>query len=285
MPQVPCWSCSQAVYDIASVCPHCGAPLKPAVRENPAPPQAMGPAGASAPPYPPRQQPVPEYPAYPAPPQQWTGPAGAAATPYPPQPTLREYPAPPPQWAGAAGAAAAAPYPYAQYGYGYPAETPVEMAGEFHPLAIHKLVVMSLCTLGLYEVYWFYRNWRRVRERTGESMMPFWRSLFAPLWAYTLFEDVDDEALRRQIQSGWSSVMLAVAFFLMSATWRLPEPFSLISLFSFLPLIPVQNTINQMAARRGVQPNAQFGVWHIAVMLLGALFLVLAAIGSLLPAA
>lgn len=250
MPQIPCWSCSRAVYDIASVCPHCGAPLKEAGREYP----------AAAPP-------------------------NAAAAPYSvPQPSLREYPAPPQQWTGAAGAAV--PYPYGPYApYAQAAEVPVEMAGEFHPLAIHKLVVMSVSTLGLYNAFWFYRNWKRVRERTGQELSPFWRAFFAPLWAYSLFEEVDDEALRRQIQSGWSSVVLAIVFFVLSVTWRLPDPWALLSMFSFLPLIPVQNTINQMAERRGVRPNAQFGVWHVAVMLLGALFLLMAAVGAFLAAA
>lgn len=37
-----------------------------------------------------------------------------------------------------------------------------------------KFIVMSACTLGLYEVFWFYKNWQRVKEKTGAQMMPFW---------------------------------------------------------------------------------------------------------------
>jgi hypothetical protein len=191
---------------------------------------------------------------------------------------ITEYPAPPQSWAPNVPAAAL-PHPYAQ-----PAEVPVAEAGEFHPLAIHKLIVMSVCTLGLYELFWFYRNWKRVQERTGQSMMPFWRAFFSPLWAYSLFEEVDDEARRRQIQSGWSSVLLAIAFFLLTATWRLPDPWGLVSLFSWVPLVPVQATINQMALRRGVRPNAYFGGWHIVLVLLGAVVALLAVIGSFVPA-
>jgi len=199
---------------------------------------------------------------------------GATLTPM----QIAEYPAPPAPWAPAAYAAAV-PYPYA-----HPAEVPEAETGEFHPLAIHKLIVMSICTLGFYELYWFYRNWRRVQARTGASMMPFWRAVWAPLWAYSLFEEVDNEALRRQIQSGWSSVLLALSFFLLCATWRLPGAWGLITLLSWLPLIPVQGTINQMAVSRGVRPNVDFGTWHLMVCLLGAVGVLLVVIGAFVPA-
>jgi hypothetical protein len=41
-----------------------------------------------------------------------------------------------------------------------------------------RLVAMSLVTLGLYEVYWIYRNWRFLKERDNLRIQPFWRSIF-----------------------------------------------------------------------------------------------------------
>ncbi len=35
----------------------------------------------------------------------------------------------------------------------------------FFPASRTKLLVMSLCTFGLYEYYWFYKNWKLVRDR------------------------------------------------------------------------------------------------------------------------
>ena len=44
-----------------------------------------------------------------------------------------------------------------------------------------KLIVMSLFSLGLYHLYWFYKQWKLARDRTGENLSPFSRAFFAPL--------------------------------------------------------------------------------------------------------
>ena len=66
--------------------------------------------------------------------------------------------------------------------YGAPTTTG-ELPAEhpYFPVATHKFVVLSICTLGLYDLYWFYQNWQRVRRRTREDLSPFWRAAFAPL--------------------------------------------------------------------------------------------------------
>lgn len=35
-----------------------------------------------------------------------------------------------------------------------------------------KLAVISVVTAGIYELYWFYKNWVLIKERTGRGMMP-----------------------------------------------------------------------------------------------------------------
>jgi len=31
------------------------------------------------------------------------------------------------------------------------------------PVATHKFIVLSICTLGIYELYWCYQNWKRIK--------------------------------------------------------------------------------------------------------------------------
>lgn len=191
-----------------------------------------------------------------------------------------EAPAPPPwaaapQWAGQAPAAEPYPYPHT-----------VQVAsdvGQFHAMAVWKLVVMSLCTLGLYELFWFYRNWNRVRERTGGGLSPFWRAFFAPFWAYSLFQEVRADARAQETRTGWSSGALAVAFVMCTIVSRLPDPVALLAFLSVLPLIPVQNTINALAARRGARPDDTFRGRHAAVAVIGGILFVLVVIGSFIP--
>ena len=42
-----------------------------------------------------------------------------------------------------------------------------------------KLIVMSTATLGIYELYWFYKNWKLIKQRTESNIMPFWRAFLA----------------------------------------------------------------------------------------------------------
>lgn len=159
----------------------------------------------------------------------------------------------------------------------------VAEAGELHAMALHKLVLLSTCTLGLYQVYWFWRNWRRVAERTGRPIMPFWRAVFSPLWSYSLFDEVREQARAAEVSVGWLPALMAVAFFLLSAAWRFGGAGTVLSMLSFLPLVPVQATINEMAARRGVKPDERLDSRHIAVIAAGSVVVVLAIIGTFLP--
>jgi hypothetical protein len=53
----------------------------------------------------------------------------------------------------------------------------------FLPASPLKLVVMSLCTFGLYELYWFYMNWNLLKQRHNSDISPFWRAFFAIFFA------------------------------------------------------------------------------------------------------
>jgi hypothetical protein len=63
---------------------------------------------------------------------------------------------------------------------------PPERKRYFFDVSILKLVVMSTVTFNLYQIYWFYKNWRLAKER-GENVIPLLRTLFAVLFAYSLF--------------------------------------------------------------------------------------------------
>lgn len=61
-----------------------------------------------------------------------------------------------------------------------PVSTPPLPQGQpvLFPVSPLKLVVMSTVTLGIYEIYWFYKNWKLVKQQTDRDIMPFWRAFF-----------------------------------------------------------------------------------------------------------
>ena len=155
-----------------------------------------------------------------------------------------------------------------------PAPAPVQGIRDFpaHAVSTTKLVVLSLVTFGLYEIYWFYRNWKLMRDRQGEAVSPFWRAVFSPLTAYSLFERIKGiEGPGRE--AGWGASGLAVAYLLTISAWRLPDPWWLVSLLSFVVLIPVQGTINEVAVERGLQVDRSFSGWNVMALVVGGVLL------------
>jgi hypothetical protein len=146
-----------------------------------------------------------------------------------------------------------------------------------------KVAVMSLCTLGLYQFYWFYMHWRQVRARTQESISPFWRAFFAVFWCYQLFHRIRTHNPTSPAAS-LAAGPLAVAWIVPHLVWNLPNPYGLLGFLSIFALLPVQaaaNAVNMELAPTHV-PNSRFTAWNWAGVVLGGPLLLLALLGSLL---
>jgi hypothetical protein len=155
----------------------------------------------------------------------------------------------------------------------------------FFPVSPLKLVVLSTVTFGIYELYWFYRNWKFIKERTGSDIMPFWRAFFAVLFCYSCFSQVRGVATSRGIAFPSSAGLLAVVWIALTLAWRLPDPYWFICWLTPLVLLPVQNVVNRlnMGVAPNHNPNARFSGWNIVATVVGGILLVLVIIGTLLP--
>lgn len=154
----------------------------------------------------------------------------------------------------------------------------------FFPVATTKFVVLSVCTVGLYDLYWSYRNWQRIAKRTTTPISPFWRAFFAALWSYELFKAIRTEAAQRGILADWSPGLLAVLFFALTASWRLPGAWWFIGFLSFAPMVPVAQTIEALneAVIAAESPNRAYTGANILIIVLGTIFVSLAVIGTFL---
>lgn len=148
-----------------------------------------------------------------------------------------------------------------------------------------KLIVMSVATLSLYELWWFYKNWKIIRDRTGASIMPFWRAVFAPLWGFSFVGHV--RGSREELGlSSVSPALLGTAYLLVGMTWRLPDPYWLISMFTFIPLAVMQRNAHEVLAEAGTVNSgaSRFTGWNWFGIVLGAVLWALALIGLFVPA-
>jgi cellulose synthase/poly-beta-1,6-N-acetylglucosamine synthase-like glycosyltransferase len=172
------------------------------------------------------------------------------------------------------------------------AETPVPSTAAaiqeqlpFFSVATHKFVVMCLATVGLYQYYWLFLQWRRLARGTIQPLSPFWRTFFAPLWGFSFCSRIHNRAALEKTSTKWSAGLLATGYFVLSIAWRLPDPWWLVSLLSFVPLIPVQRTIEQINARHvdAALPNRSYSTTNLVGIVIGGLVLLLAIAGLFLP--
>lgn len=156
----------------------------------------------------------------------------------------------------------------------------------FFPVSTTKLLVMSLCTWGVYEAYWYYRNWHLVRSRTGEKMWPIGRALFPFLFCYELFVRV---RMRRPdlSSSDLAAGLLASGYILL---YTLPKlflfkigAFDLISFATPILLLPVQRSVNTInhALAPGHDPNSRLTAWNWLLIVIGCAAAALVAIDAI----
>jgi hypothetical protein len=151
----------------------------------------------------------------------------------------------------------------------------------YFPVSTTKLLVMSICTLGIYQPFWLFSQWYYVRENENRNLSLIFRVFFAPFFCYPLFRRIRATARRDNISPSFAAGPLALGwavFFLASA---LPPPADLLSVLSVLFLLPVQRTVNAInqAADPEYDRNASFTPWNKAAVVIGGLVWLLVFLG------
>jgi hypothetical protein len=155
----------------------------------------------------------------------------------------------------------------------------------YYVVGVRKLAVLSLCTFGLYGLYWFYQQWRAYRDATGEVLSPGWRAVFSQIFSYFLFEKIKHELETDGEQPAFSPGFYAILYFILTSSWRLPAPWKLIALLWFLPIVPVQAAINANLRRHDPEANLNetWEWWGFLLAAVGTVLLLIFVIGTLLP--
>ncbi len=146
-----------------------------------------------------------------------------------------------------------------------------------------KLLLMSFCTLGIYNIYWFYKNWWFLKK-TGKKCTPLLRAAFAPLFAYSCFYELKMLQFDNNVNLKFPILFLSILYFMLHLMIKLPDPYWLISYLSVLPIVlanKVALNINQ-AMFPGLIINNKFSKWNWLVLILGGTIFVLSILGGLL---
>ncbi len=147
----------------------------------------------------------------------------------------------------------------------------------FAPVSVVKFVVLSLCSFGIYQVALVYRQFRHERDQGGAQLSPFWRTFLAPIWLYDLLRRIARTAEEAGVRPSWNAVAVTVVTVILWLTSLLRQPWGLISMFAFVPSIPVQLTVNAINARLSPDAprNDRFTPANIVLVVVGGLLLAL----------
>lgn len=149
------------------------------------------------------------------------------------------------------------------------------------PVSLKKFIVMDLATLGLYNIFWAYKNWEYYKS-VGRDVRPVWRAWFSVFYLPGLLKDILQTGNANGLSNTFSPVVVFIPWLVLQISSRLPDPLWLISFLSFLPLIPVLKYINEInrATGRSAAINSQFTRSNWIGIAFGFLVLVLAILGS-----
>jgi hypothetical protein len=155
----------------------------------------------------------------------------------------------------------------------------------FFAVPVWKLALLSFFTLGLYELYWFYRNWQRVRVREQVNISPLLRAFCGVIFCYPCYARMRVYGRARGVTPAPPILLLAIAWTVTTLCWKLPDPGWLISIFSFLFVLPMQSYANwineeEMPAH---DRNARLTAWNWVGIVVGGIFFALVLIGLFAP--
>ena len=120
----------------------------------------------------------------------------------------------------------------------------------------NRLIALGIITLGLFEIYWMYKNWSYIKERDNLDIMPFWRAIFGIFFMHSLLRNIEeDNEMNLITESTFSGSSLATYWVVMMVIGNVSGKFDdilintiglLISIPSIICLLPVQKYINRV---------------------------------------
>ena len=148
-----------------------------------------------------------------------------------------------------------------------------------------KLALMSICTFGLYEIYWFYRNWIIIKKREDPKVIPIVYAFFAPLLSFYCFKQIKNSAAEHNVPESLSIHLLAILYFVFHALVKLPDPYWLVGMISFALIMPVNAIalkVNKLMVPN-FKNNDSFSFRNWIGLVLGGAFFTLVVLATFSP--
>ena len=118
-------------------------------------------------------------------------------------------------------------------------------ANTFYAVPVGKFIILSILSSGLFPLYWFWYNWKLIRDQEKKDFSPILRALFSFLYFSDLARIALQAAKAKQYQENYNPTVLAWVYFIGLLASLSPSMIgSLITIVGFLMIVPVLRAMN-----------------------------------------
>ncbi len=167
---------------------------------------------------------------------------------------------------------------------------------EFMTVAENRFWILTITSFGLYELYWFYKNWKAVKLASRPDIWPVARAFFAVFFVHDLFNLVADLGKKHgytNLAKPGTLATIYIVYLVVSNLWNkapplgaLDFPIMVISVLAPVFIIwPVQAAINEINASKGTSQKLirPYTGGELTVIVIGSILLIFSTLGFLLP--
>jgi len=161
----------------------------------------------------------------------------------------------------------------------------IDEGTEYFSVPTGKLILLCVLSFGLYELYWFYQNWKAVKIQEEKKLSPFWRAVFSVFYCYSLFKRILISAGANGFKTKATPTTLTVGYIFFVMLNRLPDPLWCLSFLTFVPIILACNAIrfNNAKINTEIKESSNLSGMEIFLLIFGLLIWGVTALSMLYP--
>lgn len=148
-----------------------------------------------------------------------------------------------------------------------------------------KVALLSVSTFGLYELYWFWINWNVVKEREKTKIWPIGRALFSIIFCYPLFKRMLSTVTETSNPKKFTAAQLAFLYVLLSFLGLLPNPYWILGIMTFYPLMEIQSIINKKLETKQSSDSSglfsDFSTLDFSIIVIGSILLAIGIVSAI----
>jgi antitoxin component YwqK of YwqJK toxin-antitoxin module len=147
----------------------------------------------------------------------------------------------------------------------------LKLEQSFNIITVQKFIIFSICSFGLYTIWWQYKCWRFFNEKDDLDIWPVPRAIFPIFFLYNLLQRINKFSESKGLEKINQPFLIYITYCICVYSERLPYPFFLINFLAFLSLIQVVKVFNLalLSGRYEYTETKQYSVQQISLILIG----------------